>query len=417
MFSLDRWQEVLSTLARAKLRSALTALAVAWGTFMLVVLLGFGRGLHKGAESQFADDAANSVWIFGGSTSQPYQGMPVGRRIAFTNADYDNLRRIDGIDRLTGRFFPGGGGGPGRGERMVRVGAKTQNFDVRAVHPEHLYLEKTLVKAGRFVNETDLAERRKVAVVGIPVAQFFWGTTDVIDKTIEVGGVSFEIVGVFDDEGGDDGEQRMLYVPVTTAQLAWNGADRLNALLFTVGDKSVAETNQLLDEVKAKLAERQRFDPSDPTAIRVRNNLEQYQSFQQIFWIIEVFVSLMGLATLIAGVIGVANIMLITVKERTKEIGIRKALGAPPRSIITTIMQESIFLTAAAGYLGLVAGVGLLSLVAHLVPDSEFFGEPQIDFQVALYANIILVIAGALAGFFPAYSAAKISPIEAMRDT
>ncbi len=416
MFSLDRWQEVLSTLARAKLRSLLTALAVAWGIFMLVVLLGFGHGLRKGAESQFADDAANSVWVFGGQTSQPYQGMPVGRRVVFTNADYDNLRRVPGIERLTGRFFPGAGGRPFGGDRPVRVGAKTQTFDVRAVHPEHLYLEKTLITAGRFVNDLDLRERRKVCVVGVPVAEFFWHTTDVIGRSLEIGGVAFEIVGVFDDKGGDDGELRMLYVPVTTAQLAWNGGERLNALLFTVGDKDIAETRELLDRVKTTLADRQRFSPDDPQAIRVRNNLEQYESFQQIFWIIEVFVSLMGLATLIAGIIGVANIMLITVKERTREIGIRKALGAPPRSIVGTIMQESIFLTAAAGYLGLVAGVGLLSLVASVVPENDFFGEPQIDFQVAIYANVILVVAGALAGFFPAYTAAKISPVEAMRE-
>ncbi|MBP8807155.1 MAG: ABC transporter permease [Kofleriaceae bacterium] len=416
MFSLDRWQEVLQTLARAKLRSALTAFAVAWGIFMLVALLGFGHGLRKGTETQFADDAANSVWIFGGQTSQPYQGMPVGRRIVFTNADYDNLRKLAGIERLTGRFFPGGGR-PFSGDRPVRVGAKTQSFDIRAVHPDHLYLEKTLVRGGRFVNDADLIDRRKVAVVGIPVAQFFWNTTDVIGRTLEIGGVSFQIVGVFDDAGGDDGELRMIYVPVTTAQLAWNGADRLNALLFTVGDKGIEETQELLDQVKVALAERQRFNPADPQAVRVRNNLEQYETFQEIYRTIDTFVSVAGLASLIAGVIGVANIMLITVKERTKEIGIRKALGAPPRSIVGAIMQESIFITTAAGYLGLVAGVGLLSLVASAVPDNEFFGQPQIDFSVAIYANLILIVAGAMAGFFPAYAAAKISPVEAMRDT
>ena len=417
MFSLDRWQEVLSTLGRAKLRSALTAFAVGWGIFMLVTLLGMGRGLREGAEHQFADDAANSVWIFGGSTTQPYQGMPVGRRVIFTNQDYDSLRKLDGVEHLTGRFFPGSSGRPfGAGGLKIRVGARTQDFDIRAVHPDHLYLEKTLVQTGRYISEADVLEKRKVAVVGWPVAEFFWRTRDVIGRSLEIGGVSFQIVGVFDDKGGDDGEQKMIYVPVTTAQLAWNGADRLNALLFTVGDKSVAETKLLLDEAKTKLAERLRFDPNDPQAIRVRNNLEQYQSFQQIFSIIEVFVAAMGIATLIAGVIGVANIMLITVKERTKEIGIRKALGASPSSIVGTILQESVFLTAAAGYLGLVAGVGFLTLIAALMPANDFYGEPQIDFKVALYANIVLVVSGAIAGFFPAYAAARISPIVAMRD-
>ena len=416
MFSIDRWQEVLSTLGRAKLRSALTAFAVAWGIFMLVVLLGMGRGLREGAESQFADDAANSVWIWGGSTSQPYQGLPVGRRVQFTNTDYDNLRKLPAIEHLTGRFFPGGGGRPFGGDVAVRVGAKTQSFDLRSVHPDHLYLEKTLMLSGRFINDADIVEKRKVAVIGWPVAEFFWHTRDVVGRPLELGGVSFQVVGVFDDKGGDDGEQKMIYAPVTTAQLAWNGADRLNALLFTVGGLSVADTKDLLEDVKAKLSERLRFDTADPQALRIRNNLEQYESFQQIFWIIEVFVSLMGIATLVAGVIGVANIMMITVKERTKEIGIRKALGAPPRSIVGTILQESIFLTAAAGYLGLVAGVALLTAIAAMMPASDFFGEPRIDFKVALYANIVLVVSGAVAGFFPAYAAAKVSPVEAMRD-
>jgi len=416
MFSIDRWQEVLSTLARAKLRSALTVFAVAWGIFMLVFLLGMGRGLRQGAETRFADDAANSVFLFGGQTSQPYQGMPIGRRVQLTNTDYEHVRRLPGIEHITGRYFPGSGR-PFSGERPARVGAKTQNFDVRAVHPDHLYLEKTLIRAGRFVNAADIAERRKVCVVGIPVAQFFWGGTDVIGKTILIGGVAFDVVGVFDDSGGDDGETRMIYVPLTTAQLAWNGADRLNAILITVGDKSVAETKALIADIKRTFAERIRFNPDDPQAVRVRNNLEQYESFQKIFWIIELFITFMGGCTLFAGVIGVANIMLITVKERTKEIGIRKALGARPASIVGAILQESIFLTAAAGYLGLVLGVAALQAIAKLVPANDFFANPQIDLRVAIYANVVLIVAGALAGFFPAYSAARISPVEAMRDT
>lgn len=415
MFSIDRWQEVLSTLARAKLRTALTAFAVAWGIFMLVVLLGLGRGLRTGAESKFADDASNSVWFFGGTSSQPYQGMPIGRRVQLTNADFEAVRALPGIDHATGRFYPGGGR-PFSGDRPARVGAKTQSFDVRAVHPDHLHLEKTLMKSGRYINAEDIAEKRKVAVLGIPVAQFFWGTTDVIGRSILVGGVAFDVVGVFDDDGGDDAETRMIYVPVSTAQLAWNGADRLNIIMVTVGDMSVAQTQELVDDIKVKLAERARFNPSDPQALRVRNNLESYESFQKIFDLIELFITFMGACTLFAGTIGVANIMLITVKERTKEIGIRKALGARPASIIGTILQESLFITAAAGYMGLVAGVGLLSLMAKVVPANDFFGSPTIDLRVAIYANIVLISAGLIAGFFPAYSAARISPVEAMRD-
>lgn len=415
MFSLDRWYEVLSTLARAPLRSALTAFAVGWGILMLVLLLGLGRGLQNGAESQFADDAANSVWIFGGSTSQPYQGLPVGRRIVYNNDDYGALRRIDGVEKLTGRYFPGSNGRPFGGDLLVRAGPKSQSFDVRSVHPDHLYLEKTIIKSGRYINQQDISERRKVTVVGVPVAEFLFGTTDVIGRWIEIGGVSFEIVGVFWDDGATDDETRMVYVPITTAQLAWNGGDRIHVLMFTVGDKGVAETNTLIETVKSKLAERQRFSTSDTQATRIRNNLEQYESFQQIFRIMRWFFSAIGACSLFAGVIGVSNIMMITVKERTKEIGIRKALGATPWTIIGTIVQESVFLTALAGYLGLVAGVGFLTLVSKAV-QSDYFANPEIDFTFAIWANVILVTSGALAGFIPAWSAARISPVVAMRD-
>jgi putative ABC transport system permease protein len=413
MFSVDRWYEVLSTLARNPLRSILTALAVAWGIFMLVVLLGMGHGLRNGTEKQFSDDAANSVWIFGGSTSRPYQGLPVNRRIVFDNDDYAALRRTDGVEHLTGRFFARGG--QFGNEYQIRVGAKVSSFDVRAVHPDHLFLEKTIIQAGRFVNDQDLAEKRKVAVVGVPVAEFLWGHTNVIGETVAINGVTFSVVGIFTDEG-DPGELRKLYIPITTAQLAFNGADRVNMLMYTVGNKSVDETKKLVEETQQLLAERQRFDPDDAQATRVRNNLEQYATFQEIFKMIEWFIIAMGACTLVAGIVGVSNIMMIVVKERTREIGIRKALGATPWTIVSTILQESVFLTAVAGYLGLVAGVGLLELVAKVVPKSDFFSNPSVDLEVALWATGVLVAAGALAGFIPARVAAKVSPVVAMRD-
>jgi putative ABC transport system permease protein len=413
MFSVDRWYEVLSTLARNPLRSILTALAVAWGIFMLVVLLGMGKGLRNGTEKQFSDDAANSVWIFGGTTSRPYQGLPVNRRIVFDNDDYAALRRTDGVEHLTGRFFARGA--MFGNELQIRVGAKVSSFDVRSVHPDHLYLEKTIIQAGRFINDQDLAEKRKVAVVGEPVAEFLWGNTDVIGETVAINGVTFTVVGVFTDEG-DPGELRKLYIPITAAQLAFNGADRVNMLMYTVGNKSVDETKKLVEQTTELLAERERFDPEDPQATRVRNNLEQYATFQEIFKMIEMFIIAMGACTLVAGIVGVSNIMMIVVKERTREIGIRKALGATPWTIVSTILQESVFLTAVAGYLGLVAGVGLLELIAKIVPKSDFFSNPSVDIGVALWATGVLVVSGALAGFIPARVAAKVSPVVAMRD-
>ncbi len=413
MFSLDRWQEIFDTLWRSKLRTALTAFSMAWGIFMLVVLLGLGNGLQAGVQSGFADDATNSIWMFAGRTSQPSEGMPVGRRIVFDNRDVDAIDDIEEVDHITGRFFLRGS--QFGGELSVRVGAKSSSFDVRAVHPGHLYLEKTAMEAGRYLNETDIALRRKVTVIGVPVATFLFGHTDVIGQWIEVNRVPFEIIGLFSDAGGE-GEEKKIYLPITTAQGAFNGAQRVNQIMFTVGDASVEESKALADEAKALLAEKHSFGADDPQAVRVRNNVENFQSFQQIFTMISWFVGLMGLCTIVAGVVGISNIMMIVVKERTKEIGIRKALGATPFNIVASIVQESLFLTAVAGYMGLVAGVGLLALIGSAVPPGEMFGEPTVDLWLAIGATIVLMIAGTLAGLFPALTAARVNPIVALRD-
>ena len=206
-----------------------------------------------------------------------------------------------------------------------------------------------------------------------------------------------------------------MYVPISTAQLAFAGADRVNELQFTVGDLGPKETKAVIDQVVGQLAERHKFSPDDPQAVRVRNNVEQFQRFQMMFWIISVFVSLIGIGTLAAGVVGVSNIMMIAVKERTREIGIRKAVGATPRSIIAMIVQEAVFLTGVAGLLGLAAGVGLLELMPKLL-DAEVVKDPSVGLGTGLFATTVLVIAGALAGYFPARAAAKVNPIHALRD-
>jgi putative ABC transport system permease protein len=365
-------------------------------------------------QSSFADDATNSIWMFAGNTSVPTKGLPIGRRIVLANRDVGAVDDIDQVDHVTGRFGIRGNGQFG-GELSIRVGAKVSAFDVRAVHPDHLYLEKTLIKAGRFLNQRDIDGKRKVAIVGIPVATFLFGNTDVIGQWLEVNRVPFQIVGVFDDEGGE-GEQKKVYIPITTAQAAFNGADRVNQIMFTVGNAGVSESKALAEEAKALLAEAHDFSPDDPQAVRIRNNVENFENFQKIFSMIAIFVSLMAGCTIVAGVIGVSNIMMIAVRERTKEIGVRKALGATPWDIVSSIVQESVFLTASAGYLGLVSGVGLLTLIEWAVPPGEMFGAPTVDFGVAVGATAVLVIAGALAGFFPALAAARVNPIVALRD-
>jgi putative ABC transport system permease protein len=407
--NLDRWREIWDTLVQNKLRTVLTMIAMSWGIFMLVALLGLGRGLQKGVTSGFADDAINSIWVFGGQASIPHDGMPVGRRIVFHNRDVATLDADPGVEHLTGRFHIQGG------ELRVRVGAKVSSFDVRAVHPGHLYLEKTIIVLGRFLNDRDIQQRRKVAVVGIPVAEFLFGRRDVVGEWIEVNRVSFQVVGVFDDEGGE-GELRKVYVPISTAQAAWSGGDRVNMIMFTVGEATLDESQPIAERVKGKLAESHSFAPHDPQAARVRNNVEQYEKFMRIFAMIDLFIWLMGVCTIVAGVVGVSNIMMIIVRERTKEIGIRKALGATPWNIISTIIPEAVVLTAVAGYLGLVAGVAFLELMGRVIPKNEMFGTPEVDLRVALAATAVLVIAGAVAGFFPARAAARVNPIVALRD-
>jgi putative ABC transport system permease protein len=405
---VDFWQEIFETLRRNKLRTFLTALAVTWGIFMLVVLLGVGTGLQYGVKQQFKDDAINSIWVFPGQTSVPYEGHPVGRQLVFKNDDYRELRGFPGIDRVAGRYWLGDNA------RIVR-GAKTSSFDVRATHPDHLYLEKTIMVTGRFLDALDLRERRKVVVIGLPVAEFYFGDEPPIGQWLEISGIAFQVVGTFRDDGGQ-GENEKVYIPISTAQAAFGGADRVNQLMFTVGDASAAESRTISDNVRRAMAAEHHFDPDDPKAVRFRNNLENYEKFASMFSAIRIFVWFVGGGTILAGIVAVSNIMLIAVKERTREIGIRKALGATPFAIISTILLESVVITSIAGYLGIVAGMGGLALLSWLAQGNDMFGDPAVDLRSVLYAIAVLVSSGAIAGYFPARSAAKVNPVVALRD-
>jgi putative ABC transport system permease protein len=410
MFSLDRWMEVFDTIRRNKLRTALTAISVAWGIFVLVFLLGLGNGLNNGMRTSFARDATNGVWITANKTSEPHAGYDVGRRIMFENRDYELAKGTSGVERITGQHFIGG---QRFGSTMTKRGGKANAFAVNAMHPDAIYLNAHEMVAGRFLTEADIRERRKSVVVGRPVAAFLFEGEDPIGGWIEVAGVPFQVVGVFSDPGGNE-QERQMYIPITTAQLAFNGADRLGTLSFTVGNAGPDEAQAIIDTVVGQLAERHKFSPTDRQAVRVNNNVEQFQRFQMLFWIISFFVFLIGMGTLAAGVVGVSNIMMIAVKERTKEIGVRKAIGATPRSIVMMIVQEAVFLTGVAGLLGLSGGVACLELLSGV--DSEFIKSPSVGIGTGVIATAILVLAGALAGYFPARAAARVNPIHALRD-
>jgi putative ABC transport system permease protein len=410
MLSADAWQEIWETVHKNKLRTFLTGLAVAWGIFMLVVLMGASTGLENGVTSQFKDDAVNSIWVFGGWTSQPHGGRGPGRRIQLRNGDHEAVARgVQEVEFISSRFG-------GWGEQVtVRYRDRVSNFDVRSVHPDHELIEKTIMMRGRFLHDGDLAEHRKVVVIGKAVDDFLFRGEDAIGREVAINGVSFQVIGVYQDLGGED-EDRVVYIPITTAQRAFNGADKINTVMFTIGEATVDDSKRIEAEVRQMMAERHGFAVDDQRALRVRNNLEQYRKVADIFVGFRWVIWIVSIGTIIAGIVGVSNIMLIAVKERTKEFGIRKAIGATPGSIIAMVVKEAVVLTSVAGYLGLLAGVAVVELIARLVPANDMFLEPEIDFSTAILAAALLVGAGALAGFFPAWRAARVNPVVALRD-
>jgi putative ABC transport system permease protein len=405
MFDRDRWEEIFNSIRRHKLRTALTALGVIWGILMLVLLLGAGYGLQNGIDYQFSDDATNSIWIRSGTTSKEYKGLPKGRYIEFTNDDFDYLdENFPEIEHLSGRFWLSG-------DRTVSYKQKTVSYQIRSVHPGYRFVEKIHLEEGRFLNQTDIDGFRKVAVIGQKVKTDLFGEEDAIGKEIAIGGIVFSVGGWFSDP--NERETRVLYLPISTAQKVYIGTEEIHQLMFTAGDLSVPKMNDLADQIHFAMAQLHRFDPTDRRAVNIFNLAEQYEEFQNLMFAIRAFVWFVGIGTLLAGVIGVSNIMLIIVKDRTREIGIRKALGATPRSIVTMILQEAIFLTGLAGYIGLVLGVGILYLASPF--ESEYFRNPEVNIGVVIAAVIVLTVAGALAGLMPALQAARINPITAMK--
>jgi putative ABC transport system permease protein len=410
MFDLDTWQEILDTIKANKLRSFLTAFSVAWGIFMLIVLLGSGQGLANGIEYQFRDDAINSIWVFPGQTSLPYKGLAPGRRLQLTNDDRNEIRTgVGGVDHITSRFYISG-------NLTVRYKNETTTFDVRCVHPDHLFVEKTIITAGRFLDQLDLSEYRKVAVIGVRVKNALFKQEPALGKNIEINGVAFRVVGLFTDEGGEN-EQEKIYLPITTAQRAFGGANRVNMIMMTTGDTPLEQTELMSKDVKRRIAARHTFSPDDPRAVFVNNNNEEFQRFKSLMAAIRMFVWIVGIGTILAGVVGVSNIMMITVRERTREIGVRKALGATPWSVVALVLQESILITAVAGYFGLVLGIAVLEIAAKNLPaGSEYFRNPEVNLGVAVEATVLLIVAGLAAGFVPARRAAAVRPVDALRN-
>src|SRR5262245_5182781 len=293
MLDIDTWQEILDTVRKNKLRTLLTGFSVAWGILMLVVLLGSGQGLSHGVEYGFRDDATNSIWVRSGQTSMPYHGLRPGRNVQFTNADYTAIR--DGepqVDHITSRFFI-------RGNLTVAYHGDTSSYNVRCVHPDHQFLEKTIMAEGRFLNDIDIQEFRKVAVIGDKVqAQLFKGAP-AIGEYIKVNGIPFRVVGVFHDEGNEN-EREVIYLPISTAQRTFNGADRVGMMMMTVGNASVPQSKAIVEDLRHRIAERHQFDPYAQRALIISIAVEQFQRYVNLMGGIRMFVWVIGIGTLLA---------------------------------------------------------------------------------------------------------------------
>ncbi len=415
MFDIDKWQEIFSTILKNKLRTFLTMFGVFWGIFMLMILMGAGNGLENGVKKEFRSWASNSGFIWGGRTTMPYKGLLPGRYINFDNEDRDILlKNVQELEYLAPRNTKNN-----PGNNVVR-GNKSGTFRVFGDYAEIQHIQLVNIVEGRHLNQLDLSDKRKNAVIGDYVKRIlFEENENPIGKFINANGVNFQVVGVFkSQENGQQAErdEQRIYVPFTTFQQAFSYGNTVGWFAFTAKPGySVSRTEK---KIKRVLMEKHLINPEDVNALGSNNQEENFARVNRLFNGIDVFVWIVGIGTLIAGVIGVSNIMLIIVKERTKEIGIRKSLGATPFSIIGLIIQESIFITMIAGYLGLVFGVLILSTISYVLDeweiDSGMFSNPEVNLQTAIYSLLILVISGSFAGLVPATKAARVNPIEAL---
>lgn len=419
MFDVDQWQEILSALKKNKLRTFLTAFGVFWGIFMLVVMLGAGNGLVNGVMQGFGDFATNSTFMWSDRTTIPFKGYPRGRNFSFNNSDTKALKEsIPEIQIIAPRLNAGNFHST---DNVVR-GIKTGAFSIYGDYPEIALIDPIIVNKGRFLNRLDVLLKRKVAVIGKRVYEVLFNVCEnPIGKYIRINGVYFAVIGVFEPKnknvnfGGD--KEQTIFMPFSTMQQTYNYGD-------VVGWYSMTSSADVPVEVMEKkaislLKKRHDVSPDDEGGVGSFNLQKEYKKMTGLFLGINILIWIVGIGTLMAGVIGVSNIMLVIVKERTKETGIRRALGATPRQIIGQIIMEAVFLTSIAGYIGLIAGVGLLELVSSLISKSDgsntMFLNPQVDFGIAIISLSVLIICGIFAGLIPARKAVSVKPVEAIR--
>ncbi|MBW1865329.1 MAG: ABC transporter permease, partial [Deltaproteobacteria bacterium] len=413
------WQEILHTIRQNRLRSLLTAFGVFWGLFMLVIMIGTGHGLQKGAYSEFSGYATNSVFIWPRLSTKPYKGFPIGRRFKFTNEDTEIIRRmVPGVSSLAPRARKRGGDG----DNNVTHGDRTATLTIYGDHPEVKNIRLLQMISGRFLNRLDLAERRKVAVIGEETVKLLFEKEESPMGTyVSINNINFKVVGVYrlpsrNDEDYEE-EAKAVFLPLSTFQQVFNWGEVVG--WFSITSQPQIKVSDVRNEVIRILADRHAIAPEDKRAFGSWNMEDEFQKIADLFMGIKFIVWFVGIFTLIAGIIGVSNIMLIAVKERTREIGIKRTVGATPFSVISQVLMEALLLTSIPGYLALVCAVAVLEGVGRLIYilkiDAQMFQDPSIDFAAALLALAVLTIAGTLAGLIPAYRAVQGKPVEALR--
>ncbi|QIA06882.1 ABC transporter permease [Draconibacterium halophilum] len=422
MFDLDLWKEILSALKKNRMRSFMTAFGVFWGIFMLVVMSGAGRALENGVMDGIKAFASNSAFFWTEPTSKPYKGFQRGRRWNYKNTDIKYIKaNISDIEYLSPRLF---GPRSGNGDNVIR-GKKTGSFNIFGDYPEFFKIDPWTPLQGRLINTIDIQHTRKVVNIGERVVEvLFDEDEDPIGEYLKINGVYFQVVGVVKGETrvniGSGRKNETIIMPFTTMQKTFNMGDDVH--FFSVTSQPGVPVSKVENRLKELMKERHSVAPDDQQAVGSFNIEVEWKKYMGLFNGIQLLTWIVGIGTLLAGVIGVSNIMLVIIKERTQEIGIQRAIGATPGKVILHIVAESVFLTVIAGYIGLALGVGLLELLNMVLEmnagsgDDIFFRHPEVSFQMAIGALSVLVVSGIFAGLIPARRAVSIKPIDALRD-
>ncbi|MBO7468892.1 MAG: ABC transporter permease [Bacteroidales bacterium] len=416
MFNRDFWSEIFMALRRNKLRTILTGFAISWGIFMLIILLSAGNGLKNGVTSNFADRIKNTYTIWSSSTELPYKGHKAGRFIMLSNKDIQLLESLYQVDEVSPVVSKGG---------TLIFSEKSRSIYIEGVKPIYKNIEGIKILEGRFINERDMKTKSKVVIIDENTNKEFLrttGETSMIGKTVYINGLSFTVVGVC--KANAWGERGMGYAPYSTLQAIYNVNEYYQLIFTTKGLDTKEENEAFAKEVRKKLAALHEFSPDEQRGVWIESQMVNSLETMRIFNTISIFIWVIGIAMLISGVVGVSNIMRITVKERTNEIGIRKALGAKPRSILLSIVMESLVITTIFGYIGMICGVGVMEIVNMVMEASgagtnsemgmSVFVNPTVDIQIVVMATVVLIVSGVAAGFAPAWKSVKVKPIEAM---